>query len=88
MSRQYHAVWLICSKQLRIAAAKNSQKLLEMAQIRQASVQPKKSPIMVVNFRPSLSVRIPPKKEKNTWTTIVMERIKPICTSVMPWVYM
>ena len=31
MSRQYHAVWLICSKQLRIAAPKNSQKLLEMA---------------------------------------------------------
>ena len=88
ISRQYHAVWLICSKQLRMAAARNSQKLLETHHTRQASDQPKKSPIMVVNFRPSLSARIPAKKEKNTWMTMVMERMRPICTSVTPCVYM
>ena len=43
---------------------------------------------MVVNFRPSLSARIPAKKEKNTWMTMVMERMRPICTSVTPCVYM
>ena len=87
ISRQYHAVWLICSKQFRTAARRNSQKLLEIDQTRQAIDQPKKSPSMVVNFRPSLSARIPPKKEKKTCTTIVTERIAPICTSVTPCVY-
>ena len=43
---------------------------------------------MVVNFRPSLSARMPAKKEKNTWMTMVMDRMVPICTSVTPWVYM
>ena len=88
MSRQYQAVWFICSKQLSRAAAKNSQKLLDTDHTRQATAQPKKSPSMVVNFRPSLSARMPPKKEKNTWTNMVMERMRPICTSVTPWVYM
>ena len=87
MSRQYQAVWLICSKQLRMAASRNSQKLWDTDHTRQARAQPKKSPIMVVNFRPSLSARMPAKKEKNTWMTMVMDRMVPICTSVTPWVY-
>ena len=64
MSRQYQAVWFICSKQLSRAAAKNSQKLLDTDHTRQATAQPKKSPSMVVNFRPSLSARMPPKKDE------------------------
>ena len=88
ISRQYQAVWLICSKLLSMAARRNSQKFCETAQIRQATAQPKKSPIMVVYFRPILSVRIPPKKEQSTCTTMAMEVIRPICTSVIPCVYM
>ena len=71
-----------------MAAARNSQKLCEAAHTRQASAQPKKSPIMVVNFRPSLSARMPAKNEKNTCTTMVTERMRPICTSVIPCAYM
>ena len=59
-----------------------------MLHIRQATLHPKKSPIIVVNFRPSLSVNIPPKKEKSTWTTMAIDRISPIWTSVTPCEYM
>ena len=69
-------------------AIKKSQKLLDMLHIRQATLHPKKSPIIVVNFRPSLSVKIPPKKEKITWTTMAIDRISPIWTSVTPCEYM
>ena len=87
INKQYHAVWLICSKLLNKTAIKKSQKLPDMLHIRQATVQPKKSPIMVVNFRPILSVMMPPKKEKNTWTNMEIDKISPICTSVIPCEY-
>ena len=67
---------------------RNIQKFCDTAHTRQAMAQPKKSPSMVVNLRPSLSVRMPPQKAMTICTAMVTERISPICTSVTPKVYM